>query len=123
MFNPESWLLSGMDKAGILLLNAVLTVQAGIPNSHKFLGWERFTDKFLETLDQRETPVVFILWGRFSQQKQQLITSSKHLIIKSPHPSPFFANKGFFGSKPFSQTNAFLRKIGSEEIDWQNTNL
>ena len=110
-------------KQGVLLLNAVLTVQAGIPNSHKSLGWEMFTDKVIETLDQRETPVVFILWGRFAQQKQQLITSSKHLIIKSPHPSPFSAHKGFFGSRPFSQTNAFLRKIGSEEINWQITNL
>jgi uracil-DNA glycosylase len=110
-------------KQGVLLLNAVLTVQAGIPNSHKSLGWEMFTDKVIETLDQRETPVVFILWGRFAQQKQQLITSSKHLIIKSPHPSPFSAHKGFFGSRPFSQTNAFLRKIGSKEINWQITNL
>ena len=120
---PNHGYLVEWTKQGVLLLNAVLTVQAGIPNSHKALGWEMFTDKVIETLNQRETPVVFILWGRFAQQKQQLITSSKHLIIKTPHPSPFSANKGFFGSKPFSQTNAFLRKIGSEEIDWQITNL
>ncbi len=120
---PNHGYLMEWTKQGVLLLNAVLTVQAGIPNSHKSLGWERFTDKVIETLDQRETPVVFILWGRFAQQKQQLITSSKHLIIKSPHPSPFSARKGFFGSRPFSQTNAFLRKIGSKEIDWQITSL
>ena len=120
---PNHGYLVEWTKQGVLLLNAVLTVQAGIPNSHKSLGWERFTDKVIETLDQRETPAVFILWGRFAQQKQQLITSSKHLIIKSPHPSPFSAHKGFFGSRPFSQTNDFLRKIGSKEIDWQITNL
>lgn len=116
---PNHGYLVDWTKQGVLLLNAVLTVRAGIPNSHKALGWETFTDKVIETLNQRETPVVFILWGRFAQQKQQLITSDKHHIIKSPHPSPFSANKGFFDSKPFSQTNAFLREIGSKEIDWQ----
>ena len=110
-------------KQGVLLLNAVLTVRAGVPNSHKALGWENFTDKVIKTLNERETPVVFILWGRFAQQKQQLITSPHHHIIKSPHPSPFSANRGFFGSKPFSKTNEFLRSIGSAEIDWQITNL
>ena len=120
---PNHGYLVEWTKQGVLLLNAVLTVQAGVPNSHKSLGWEMFTDKVIETLDQRETPVVFILWGRFAQQKQQLITSSKHLIIKSPHPSPFSAHKGFFGSRPFSQTNTFLRKIGRKEIDWQITDL
>ena len=120
---PNHGYLVEWAKQGVLLLNAVLTVQAGIPNSHKSLGWEMFTDKVIEMLDQRDTPVVFILWGRFAQQKQQLITSSKHLIIRSPHPSPLSAHKGFFGSRPFSQTNAFLRKIGSKEIDWQITSL
>jgi uracil-DNA glycosylase len=119
---PNHGYLVEWTKQGVLLLNAVLTVQAGKPNSHKALGWEMFTDKVIETLNQRETPVVFILWGRFAQQKQQLITASQHHIIQSPHPSPFSANKGFFDSKPFSQTNAFLRKIGSPEIDWQITN-
>lgn len=119
---PNHGYLVEWTKQGVLLLNAVLTVRAGMPNSHKALGWEMFTDKVIETLNQRETPVVFILWGRFAQQKQQLITAKGHLIIKSPHPSPFSANKGFFGSRPFSRTNAFLRKIGSKEIDWQITN-
>jgi uracil-DNA glycosylase len=110
-------------KQGVLMLNAVLTVRAGTPNSHKGLGWETFTDKVIETLNKRETPVVFILWGAFAQQKQQMISSPQHFIIKSPHPSPFSANRGFFGSKPFSRANAFLRKIGREEIDWQIHNF
>lgn len=120
---PNHGYLVEWTKQGVLLLNAVLTVRAGIPNSHKALGWEMFTDKVIETLNQRETPVVFILWGRFAQQKKELITSPHHFIIESPHPSPFSANRGFFGSRPFSRTNAFLREIGSEEIDWQITNL
>ncbi|WP_338453283.1 uracil-DNA glycosylase [Niallia oryzisoli] len=119
---PNHGDLVDWSEQGVLLLNAVLTVRAGEPNSHKALGWELFTDRVIERLNSRETPVVFILWGRFAQQKQKLITSAHHLIIKSPHPSPLSANKGFFGSKPFSQTNAFLREIGSEEIDWQIRN-
>jgi len=120
---PNNGYLEAWAKQGVLMLNAVLTVQAGVPNSHKGLGWEMFTDKVIEALNRRETPVVFILWGNFAQQKQVLITSSHHYIIKSPHPSPFSANRGFFGSKPFSKTNAFLRKIGRHEIDWQIHNL
>lgn len=120
---PNNGHLVKWAKQGVLMLNAVLTVRAGTPNSHKGLGWEIFTNKVIETLNQRQTPVVFILWGNFAQQKQQLITSSRHFIIKSPHPSPFSANKGFFGSKPFSKTNAILREIGMQEIDWQIPNL
>lgn len=120
---PDNGCLISWTKQGVLLLNAVLTVRAGIPNSHKGLGWEMFTDKVIETLNERETPVVFILWGKFAQAKQQLITNPRHFIIKSPHPSPFSANRGFFGSRPFSRANAFLRKIGREEIDWQIPNL
>ncbi|WP_017754350.1 uracil-DNA glycosylase [Calidifontibacillus oryziterrae] len=119
---PNNGYLVEWTKQGVLLLNAVLTVRAGIPNSHKALGWENFTNKIIEKLNERETPVVFILWGRFAEQKQELITSAKHLIIKSPHPSPFSANKGFFGSRPFSRTNAFLRENGLWEIDWQISN-
>lgn len=120
---PDNGCLVEWTKQGVLLLNAVLTVRAGIPNSHQGLGWEYFTDKVIETLNQRETPVVFILWGKFAQAKQQLITNSQHFIIKSPHPSPFSANRGFFGSKPFSRANAFLREIGRQEINWQIPNL
>lgn len=120
---PNNGYLVKWAEQGVLMLNAVLTVRAGTPNSHKGLGWDIFTDKVIETLNQRETPVVFILWGNFAQAKQQLITSSRHFIIKSPHPSPFSANRGFFGSRPFSRTNAILREIGMEEIDWQIPNL
>jgi uracil-DNA glycosylase len=120
---PNNGCLVEWAKQGVLLLNTTLTVQAGVANSHKNIGWNMFTDKVIEILNHREVPVVFILWGNFAQQKQKLITSSKHFIIKSPHPSPFSAHKGFFGSKPFSRTNDFLRKIGRREIDWQIHNL
>lgn len=120
---PNNGYLVEWAKQGGLLLNTVLTVRAATPNSHKGLGWETFTDKVIETLNQREKPVVFFLWGNFAQQKQQLITSSRHFILKSPHPSPFSANKGFFGSRPFSRANAILREIGMQEIDWQIPNL
>ncbi|WP_040205988.1 uracil-DNA glycosylase [Neobacillus jeddahensis] len=109
----ESW-----TKQGVLLLNAVLTVQAGNANAHKGLGWEQFTDKVIERLNQREKPIVFILWGKFAQQKQQLITAPQHFIIKSAHPSPLSAHNGFFGSKPFSKTNAFLQEMGQGKINW-----
>ncbi|WP_066071695.1 uracil-DNA glycosylase [Neobacillus soli] len=120
---PNNGYLVKWARQGVLMLNAVLTVRAGSPNSHKGIGWEEFTNKVIEALNQREKPVVFILWGNFPQQKQQLITSSGHFIIKSSHPSPFSANKGFFGSKPFSRTNAILRDLGVEEIDWQIPDL
>jgi uracil-DNA glycosylase len=120
---PNHGCLTEWTKQGVLLLNTVLTVQAGKPNSHKGLGWERFTDRVIEILNERKTPVVFILWGRFAQQKEQLITSPWHFIIKSPHPSPFSAYSGFFGSKPFFRTNEFLRQIGHKEIDWTISNI
>ncbi|MDQ1004614.1 uracil-DNA glycosylase [Neobacillus niacini] len=120
---PNHGYLVEWAKQGVLMLNAVLTVQAGKANSHKGIGWELFTNRVIEILNQRETPVIFILWGNFAQQKQHLITSSHHYIIKSPHPSPFSAHNGFFGSRPFSKANMFLREIGSREIDWQINNL
>ena len=105
-------------KEGVLLLNAVLTVEKDKPASHRNLGWERLTDYIIKVLNQKEEPVVFILWGNFAKEKTQFITNPKHLIITSPHPSPFSARSGFFGSKPFSKTNNFLKKNGLKEIDW-----
>ncbi|NMD71662.1 uracil-DNA glycosylase [Bacillus sp. DNRA2] len=120
---PNHGYLVEWAKQGVLLLNAVLTVRAGQANSHKALGWENFTNKIIESLNHREQPVVFILWGNFAYKKENLITRQHHLIIKSAHPSPLSANKGFFGSKPFSRTNAFLRENGCREIDWQISDI
>ena len=103
---------------GVLLLNATLTVVKDTPNSHSKLGWDRFTDYVIKKLNAREDPVVFILWGNFARSKKQYITNPKHLVIESPHPSPFSARTGFFGSKPFSKTNEFLTKNNIKPIDW-----
>jgi len=108
---------------GVLLLNTVLTVRKGMANSHKGIGWEKFTDKVITTLNERDKPVIFILWGKNAQEKKRLITSSKHVIIQSPHPSPFSANRGFFGSRPFSQANQYLKEINGSAIDWQIPNI
>ena len=111
--NLECWA-----KEGVLLLNAVLTVEKDKPASHKFLGWENFTDAIIKSLNDKDTQVVFILWGNFARSKKSLITNPKHYVIESTHPSPFSANYGFFGSKPFSKTNDFLKKNHLKEIDW-----
>lgn len=116
---PEHGYLSHWAKQGVMMLNAVLTVRAGTPNSHKGIGWEQFTDRIIHLLNERERPLVFILWGRHAQEKAAFIDKKRHCIIASPHPSPFSANRGFFGSRPFSRANAFLRSQGMEEIDWQ----
>ncbi|MGN7469188.1 uracil-DNA glycosylase [Brevibacillus sp. SAFN-007a] len=116
---PEHGYLSHWAKQGVMMLNAVLTVRAGSPNSHKGIGWEMFTDQIIHLLNEREKPMVFILWGRHAQEKAAFIDKKRHCIIASPHPSPFSANRGFFGSRPFSRANAFLRSQGMEEIDWQ----
>jgi len=105
-------------KQGVLLLNSVLTVEKDKPASHKNLGWERLTDYIIKLLDNKEDPVVFILWGNFAKSKSSLITNPKHLVITSPHPSPFSARYGFFGSKPFSKTNDFLIKNHLKPINW-----
>ena len=105
-------------KEGVLLLNSTLTVVKDTPNSHKDLGWSLFTDYIIKTLNEKETPVVFILWGNFARSKKAFITNKRHLVIESAHPSPFSARYGFFGSKPFSRTNAFLREHNMKEIDW-----
>lgn len=104
---------------GVLLLNSVLTVEKDKPASHRKLGWELLTDYIIKLLNQKEEPIVFILWGNFAKEKRKFITNNKHLIITSTHPSPFSANNGFFGSKPFSQTNDFLIKNNIKPIDWK----
>ncbi len=110
--------LTSWAKNGVLLLNAVLTVVKDTPASHRKLGWERLTDYIIRLLNEKEEPVVFILWGNFAKEKRNLITNQRHLVLMSPHPSPFSARYGFFGSKPFSKTNEFLKKNGLKEIDW-----
>jgi len=120
---PNNGYLVRWAEQGVLLLNTVLTVRAGMPNSHRGKGWEKFTDQVIMTLSRRKQPVVFILWGSHAQSKIPLIDRSRHYIIQSPHPSPLSAHRGFFGSRPFSRTNEFLRRAGMEEIDWQIPDL
>jgi uracil-DNA glycosylase len=120
---PDNGCLVKWARQGVLLLNAVLTVRQGQANSHRGLGWETFTDEVITALNRREEPAVFMLWGKNAQEKEELVTSPHHYIIKSPHPSPFSASRGFFGSKPFSRANNFLRTCGSTPIDWQIPNL
>jgi uracil-DNA glycosylase len=111
--NLEKWA-----KQGVLLLNATLTVRSGQAGSHQNKGWEFFTDAAIKALSEKKKNLVFILWGNFAQAKQNLIDPFRHLIIKSPHPSPFSADRGFFGSKPFSKCNTYLKLNNIEEIDW-----
>lgn len=115
---PQSGNLEKWARQGVLLLNATLTVRAKQAGSHQNRGWENFTDRVIFTLSEIKEHLVFILWGKFAQNKELLIDSSKHGIIKSPHPSPFSADKGFFGSKPFSKTNAYLAEKQLEPINW-----
>ncbi|MDO4485708.1 MAG: uracil-DNA glycosylase [Bacillota bacterium] len=112
--NLESWA-----KNGVLLLNTVLTVRQNQANSHKGKGWEIFTDRVIELLNQRQQPMVFILWGNNAKAKEKLITNPNHLIIKSAHPSPLSAHYGFWGGRYFSRTNEFLESTGQEPIDWR----
>ncbi|MDB5131566.1 MAG: ung [Mucilaginibacter sp.] len=116
---PSHGNLTEWAEQGVLLLNASLTVRAGTPGSHQKRGWETFTDMVIKTLSDKKEGLVFILWGSFAQAKAELIDKTKHHIIKSPHPSPFSADRGFFGSKPFSKTNEILKKEGKKPIDWQ----
>ncbi len=105
-------------KQGVLLLNATLTVSAKSPGSHQKKGWEEFTDAAIKALSEQKEHLVFILWGNYARQKGAHIDRAKHCVIESPHPSPFSAYSGFFGSKPFSKTNAYLKKTGQKPIDW-----
>ncbi len=106
-------------KQGVLLLNAVLTVQMGMANSHQGKGWEAFTDAVIRAVNDQPHPVVFILWGSYAQKKAAFVDQSRHLVLKSPHPSPLSAHNGFFGSRPFSKANAFLESRGYPPIDWR----
>ena len=116
---PTSGYLKKWADQGVLLLNAVLTVRAGQAGSHRNMGWERFTDRIIELLNEREKPVVFMLWGRYAKDKQSLITNPRHLVLTAAHPSPLSAYNGFFGCRHFSKANAFLEATGQEPIDWQ----
>lgn len=120
---PNNGYLKSWADQGVLLLNTVLTVRAGTPNSHKNKGWETFTDKVISVLNEREDPVIFILWGNNAIAKKKLITNKNHFILQSVHPSPLSASRGFFGSKPFSKTNEILKSIGKTPIDWQIKNI
>ena len=115
---PSSGNLTKWAKNGVLLLNNALTVIKDTPNSHQKIGWNLFTDYVIKLVDQKDEPVVFILWGKNAQSKESLITNPKHLVIKSAHPSPFSANHGFFGSKPFSKANNYLIKNKKDPVDW-----
>jgi len=116
---PNDGDLSKWALEGVLLLNSVLTVEKDKPASHKFIGWETFTDAVISKINEKESPVVFILWGSFARKKKELITNPRHLIIESAHPSPFSAQSGFFGSRPFSKTNDFLLDNDIDPIDWE----
>ncbi|MGE1210525.1 uracil-DNA glycosylase [Bacillus pumilus] len=120
---PSHGSLVSWAEQGVLLLNTVLTVRKGEANSHKGKGWERVTDRVIDVLNERDQPVVFVLWGRHAQNKKERIDQNKHYIIESPHPSPFSARNGFFGSRPFSKVNAYLNQMGIEEINWCIQNI
>jgi uracil-DNA glycosylase len=116
---PTHGNLAAWAAQGVLLLNSVLTVEAGKAASHQGKGWEKFTDAIIRIINENADPTVFILWGAYAQKKAAHVDRKKHLVISSAHPSPLSAHNGFFGSKPFSKTNAFLKHNGQKEIDWQ----
>lgn len=120
---PNNGYLEKWARQGVLMLNTVLTVRAHQANSHKDLGWEQFTDAAIRVLADQDRPMVFVLWGKPAQKKREMIYNPKHLIIQSPHPSPLSAYRGFFGSHPFSQINAYLQKNGLAPVDWQIENI
>lgn len=115
---PESGNLERWANQGVLLLNATLTVEKGNAGSHQGLGWEQFTDAVIKTISDEKEHVVFMLWGNYARGKKELIDASKHLILEAPHPSPFSADRGFFGCKHFSKCNAYLLKYNRTAIDW-----
>ncbi|MGX6970011.1 uracil-DNA glycosylase [Vagococcus bubulae] len=115
---PSSGYLVPWAKQGVLLLNTVLTVEKGKAHSHKNKGWENFTNCIIKSLNKKENPIIFVLWGKPAQQKKQLIDQTKHIIIEAPHPSPLSAYRGFFGSKPFSKINNSLKETNQQQINW-----
>ena len=115
---PNHGYLIDWAEEGVLLLNTVLTVRAGQAHSHRGMGWENFTNRVIEVLNEKEHSIVYILWGKAAQSKIPLIDTKKHYVLQAPHPSPLSAHRGFFGSRPFSQTNEWLEKQGVEPIDW-----
>ena len=119
---PNNGYLTKWAGQGVLLLNTVLTVRAHQANSHRGIGWEEFTDAAIRILNEQDRPIVFILWGRPAQMKKAMLNNPKHLSLEAPHPSPLSAYRGFFGSRPFSKTNAFLEEHGLGGIDWQIEN-
>ena len=120
---PNHGYLEKWARQGVLMLITVLTVRAHQANSHQGMGWEQFTDAAIRILDEIDRPMVFILWGRPAQMKKSMLHNPNHLILEAPHPSPLSAGRGFFGSRPFSQTNNFLQSHGIAPIDWQIENV
>ncbi|MCE5167871.1 uracil-DNA glycosylase [Paenibacillus profundus] len=116
---PDHGYLAPWAKQGVMMLNTALTVYQGQAASHRGKGWEMFTDRVIQLLNERERPVVFVLWGSHAQAKLSMIDANRHGIVKGPHPSPLSAHRGFFGSKPFSKVNTYLRQFGEPEIEWQ----
>lgn len=120
---PNNGYLTKWAKQGVLLLNTVLTVRAHQANSHRGIGWEKFTDAAIRILNEQDRPIVYLLWGKPAQAKKSMLNNPKHLILEAPHPSPLSAYRGFFGCQHFSKTNEFLKENGLEPIDWQIENL
>ena len=120
---PNNGYLKKWADQGVLLLNTVLTVRAHQANSHQGRGWEQFTDAIIQAVNAQDRPIVYMLWGRPAQSKIPMLTNPRHLILKAPHPSPLSAYRGFFGSRPFSKTNAYLEEHGLTPIDWQIENI
>lgn len=122
-FIPNNGYLVPWAQQGVLLLNTVLTVEAGKANSHRKKGWENFTDEVIKKLNERDKPIVFLLWGNNAKEKMNLITNPNHFILTTVHPSPLSATRGFMGCKHFSKTNEILKELGEKEINWQIPNL
>lgn len=123
LYVPNNGYLKKWADQGVLLLNTVLTVRAHQANSHKGRGWEQFTDAIIRAVNEKDSPVVYMLWGKPAQMKKAMLNNPKHLILEAPHPSPLSAYRGFFGCKHFSKCNEFLKANGQEPIDWQIENI